>query len=151
MIFATIRLPLPRDLAVGLQRIGFMDEDVALLAIVDERRRRRGVAGDDDSLVSRFEAKAEGIVHFSVVDSKSGDSNVCVSVNMAWHDLVRVDAISGAWCFLHAVQSVGDVDLPSLQDVLRHGSDAFRAVDLQRPLPPHDPGRQYQVRISGGM
>src|SRR5262249_39658730 len=64
------------------------DEDVAVLAILDEHRRRRGVAGDDDSLVNRFEAKAEGIVHFTVVDGKCGDSNVCVSVNMAWHDLV---------------------------------------------------------------
>src|SRR5258708_2372298 len=83
-----------------------------------------------------------------MVHGKYRDSHSRIRVDGTSVDLIRIHATTGRGSSFHSIYAIGDVQFPSFQNVLGHGLDAFRAVDLERRLSAHDPGSQDQVWIS---
>ena len=79
-----------RDLAEARHGVGLVNQDVATVAVVDERLGRNGITGNYDGAVRRFKPEAEGIDHVFMPRRKCRDRDVSVLVDNAWHDLVRV-------------------------------------------------------------
>ena len=44
-----------------------------------------------------------------------------------------------------------DVHLPGLEHVLGHRLDPLRAIDRERLVPAHDPGREDEIGIADGV
>ncbi len=76
-------LPKRWSLAKALHRIGFVDEDIAVSAVIDQRLRGRGVAGNHDDAVGRIEPEAEGVGHVFMLRGKRRDRDVVVLVDDA--------------------------------------------------------------------
>src|SRR3954468_15513342 len=119
----TVFLPLRRSLAKACHRIGFVDEDVATKAMVDERLRGRRVAGYHNDAVRRIEPEAERIDHILMLCGECGDPDFWVLVNDTRRDLVRIHSAAGRPAPIDTVGPGVDVYLPSLEHVLRHGID----------------------------
>src|SRR5215204_5205831 len=102
------------DLPEARHRIGFVNEDVATMAVIYERLGRNSVTGNDDGAVRRLEPEAEGIDHVLMLRRKCRDRYVSIPVDNARRDLVRVDH---AACRIVAMESIAahvNVDLPGL-------------------------------------
>src|ERR1700704_1364961 len=82
---------------------------------------------------------------------KCRDRDVSVLVDVAWHDLVRVDLAAGRIVPMEAVTAHVDVDLPGLEDVLRHRLDSFRTINGERIVSSHDPGCEDEIGIADGV
>src|SRR3981081_2351853 len=136
------------DLAEARHRIGFVNEDVATVAVVDEGFGLNGVTGNYDGAVRRFEPEAEGIDHVLMPRRKCRDRDVSVLVDNAWHDLVRVDIAAGRSFSMKAVTARGDVDLPGFEDVRRHRLDPFRTINGERIVSSRNPGGEYEIGIA---
>ena len=111
-----------------------MDQDIAPVAVIDHALARARVAGDYNSTIRSFETITECLRHLAVVDQKRFHRHVAVLVHDARADLMNVDLVSAVVVLgeipLHAFCADLDVLFPRLQDVVRHGLDAVRPIDL---------------------
>src|SRR3954447_20683597 len=117
-----------------------MDEDVATAAVVDERLRWNRITGNYDGAVGCFQPEAKGIDHILMPHRKCCDRDIGVLVDKARHDLLRIDLAACGSFSMKAVATGGDVDLPSLEDALRHRLNPSRTINGEWLASSHDPG-----------
>jgi hypothetical protein len=90
-----------------------------------------------------------------VADGEDFHRDVPVLIHDARADLVDVGLVSAVVVLgeipLHAFGADSDVLLPRLEDVVRHGLDAARPVDLHRTGSTDDPRRENEVGVSDGV
>ena len=134
----------PRRARVALHGIGFVDQDVAVLAVVHQRLHRGGITRDDNRAIPCVEAVAERISISSwrtenAVTLTSGPGNRSPALFR-----VRLDRASGWVVPIDAIGAAFDVDLPGFENVLGHGRDPFRPVYRQRFVTTHHPGREIR-------
>src|SRR5207245_6006450 len=129
-----------------------MDQHVAPVTVVDHSLGRSRVARDHDSSIRRLEPVAEGLRDLAVIDEERLHRDVFVLIHDARGDLVSVDLVSAVVVLrkvsLHAFCADPDVFFPRLKNVIRHGLDAARSVDLNGPGPADNPGGEDEVRVS---
>src|SRR5262249_9922237 len=90
--------------------------------------------------------------HLAVADGERPHRDVPVLIHNALTDLVDVDLISTVIVLgeipLHAFGADSDVLFPRLEDVVGHGLDATRPVDLNGTGSTDDPRRKNEIRVS---
>src|SRR5215813_8494635 len=91
MALAPVGLPFRGDLFVGCLRIGLVNQDIAIMAIVEQGLSGCCVAGKDNGSVGRLDTKTEGVLKSCVSYAKRADLNVAILVENASIDLVRFD------------------------------------------------------------
>src|SRR5215212_11508736 len=128
---AAVFLPRRRSFAKAIHRVGFVDEDVAAAAVVDERLRRRSVARNHDDAVGRIKSEAEGIYHVLVLGGECRDCDVLVIEDDAWRNLMRIHFATDRSALIDTVGADVDVHLPGFEDMLGHGLDPLWTVDCE--------------------
>src|SRR6266404_1453777 len=142
-----ISLPLSRPCREPRLRIDLVNQNVAAVAALYDRWTRPAVTRDHYRAVRRLKAKAVGLAPGTVIDQKSLNRHVLISVHNAGFDFVRDDFVSGVVRRLAAAQPDVDVLTIGFQYVPGHCLDAFRAVDLERFLSFEHPRSEDQVGI----
>src|SRR5262245_8544583 len=142
MALAPVGLPFRCDLFVGCLRIGLVNQDIAIMAIVEQGLSGCCVAGKDNSAIWPLYTKAEGFLKSYLPYSKRADLNVAILVENASIDLVRFDLATRGRKAVDAVEAVFNVYLPRAQHVSGHIAEAFGTVDIDWVLSSQDPRRQ---------
>src|SRR5689334_2913665 len=142
MALAPVGLPFRCDLFVSCLRIGFVNQDIAIMAIVEQGLSGCCVAGKDNGSVGRLDTKAEGVLKSCVPCAKRADLNVAILVENARIDLVCFDLAARGRKGVDAIDAVFNVDLPRAQHVSGHFAEAFGTVDIDWVLSSQNPRRQ---------
>src|ERR1039457_6317163 len=77
--------------------------------------------------------------------------HVLVPVNDAWLNLVHVHFVAGGVGMLDVPSPDLNVSLVRLEDMLRHVTGSWRAINLKWFLSSHNPGREDYVRETEGV
>ena len=124
-----------------------MNEDVALLAVLDEGRAGARVARDDDRPVGRLELIAERLPPLAVRILKSCHLDVGVLEDEARDDIVSLDGQARRASMFETGRTDVDVGLPRGHDVARHRLNTLGTVHPERTSASLHPGREDQVWI----
>ena len=140
--------PIFLALVVAELRVNFVHQHVAAVAVFDDARARRAIAGKHDDFVGRLEPVAVGLAPGAVVHEESFHGYVLVLVDNTRLDLVRVHFVAGPVAVLQAVRANVDVFAVSHQDVIGHGFEPGGTKNFERLFPPEHPRTEDEVRVA---
>src|SRR6185312_8751983 len=114
------------------------------MAILRDLGCGRGITRENNSPVCGGEAVAKS-GDCPVSDWKCSDCNVRILEDNAWLDLMYIHFPSGLVRVLQTFNSGVAVYFVSIENAIYHLLGSRRAIEFQRFLPAHDPGRNDQV------
>src|SRR5262249_26538420 len=102
------------------------------MAVIKERLRRCGVAGDHDHPIWRVDTLLERINHPLTEKMKLSHGDIIIPIDDSRSDFVSANFVTGRAVPPETIDSPVDVHLPRLEDILGHGRYPLRAIHLER-------------------